>query len=97
MFARVTTVQGAANRVDEGIKSFRDTTLPAAQKLRGFKGSYLMVDRKSGKVVAFTLWDTEANLQASAAAASRLRADAVITATATQPPTVEVYEVAVQP
>ena len=96
MFARISTIQGKPERVEDGIRNYREQVMPWAKKMAGFKGAYFMVDRKNGKVVSITLWDTEKNLQASAAAADRLRAQASQTAAASKPPVVENYEVAVQ-
>lgn len=95
MFARVTMTEGAPAGIDKGIRFMRETVLPEAKKMKGFKGSYLLVDRKTGKQMAITLWETESDLTASSEAAKRLRAQYVQAATA-QPPKVELYEVAVQ-
>ena len=97
MFARVSTIEGKKEQVDQGISHYRDQTVPAARKMAGFKGAYLLVDRKSGKSMGITLWDTEKNLQASTAAADKLRAQASKVIDASKLPAVEVYEVAVQP
>jgi len=97
MFARVSTIQGKPERVEDGIRNYREQVTPSVQKMAGFKGAYFLVDRKKGKVVSITLWDTEQNLQASAAAADRLRSQASQTAAAPKPPVVEIYEVAVKP
>ena len=96
MFARVSTIMGRPERIDESIRLTRETIIPAAKKMKGFKGLYSLVDRKTGKEMAIALWETESDLKASTEAANRLRAQAVQTAAA-QPATVEVYEVAVQP
>ena len=97
MFARVSTIQGKPERVEDGVRNYREQVMSTVKKMAGFKGAYFLVDRKTGKVVSITLWDTETNLQASAEAADRLRANASQTATAPKPPVVEIYEVAVQP
>ncbi len=96
MFARITIVQGNPDQVDAGIRHYREQLLPEARKMAGFKGAYLLVDRKSGKNLGITLWDAESNMQASAAAANRLRAQAAGVVAASKPPVVETYEVAVQ-
>lgn len=96
MFARVTVTEGSPERIDESIRFMRETVIPEGRKMRGFKGSYLLVDRKTGKQMGIALWETESDLNASTGAAKRLRAQFVQTAAA-QPPKVEVYEVAVQP
>jgi len=95
MFARVSIIEGSAERIDESIRLMRDTTVPEARKIQGFKGLYLLVDRKTGKQMAIALWETEANLRASTEAANRLRAQHV-QVVAAQPAGVEICEVAVQ-
>jgi heme-degrading monooxygenase HmoA len=97
MFARVSIIQGKPEKVDEGIRHYREQVLSAARKMGGFKGAYLLVDRKNGKNLGITLWDTEKNMQASAAAANQLRSQAAENIAAPKPPVVEIYEVAVQP
>jgi len=96
MFARVSTIQGKPEQVDGGIRHYREQLLPEVRRMAGFKGAYLLVDRKNGKSVGITLWDTEKDLQASVTAANRLRAQAAQIAAAPKPPIVEIYEVAVQ-
>lgn len=96
MFARVTITEGSPAGIDAAIRFMRETVLPQARNMRGFKGSYLLVDRKTGKQMGMALWETEADLDASTEAANRLRAQYVQEAT-TQTPKVETYEVAVQP
>jgi len=95
MFARVTITEGSPAGIDAAIRFMRETVLPQARSMRGFKGAYLLVDRKTGKGMGIALWETEADLNDSTEAANRLRAQYVQEATA-QPPKVEVYEVAVQ-
>jgi heme-degrading monooxygenase HmoA len=96
MFARVSIIEGSPARIDEAIRFMRETVLPAGRKMQGFRSSYLLVDRKTGKQMVVALWETEADLNASAEAAKRLRAQAVQTVAAPQAK-VEIYEVAVQP
>jgi heme-degrading monooxygenase HmoA len=97
MYARVSTIQGKPQQVGDGIRQYREQVMPAVKKMAGFKGAYFLVDRKSGKEISITLWNTEKDLQASAKAANQLRAQASETVAASNPPTVEIYEVAVQP
>lgn len=96
MFARVTITEGPPDKIDDAVRIAKETIYPAAKKTKGFKGMYVLVDRKTGKQMAFTLWDTEADLDASAESAKRLRAQYVQTANA-QPAKVEKYEVAIHP
>jgi heme-degrading monooxygenase HmoA len=96
MFARVSIIQGKKGQVDQGISHYREQTVPAIRGMAGFKGAYLLVDRKSGKPIGITLWDTEKNLQTSSAKASKLRTQASGIIDASKLPTVEIYEIAVQ-
>ncbi len=96
VFARVSIIQGAPEQMDEGIRYYHERTLPEARKMAGFKGAYLLADRKSGKNLGITLWDTENSLEASASAADRLRSQGARAAAASKPPVVEIYEVAAQ-
>ena len=97
MFARVSTIQGKPQHVEDGIRQYREQVISAVKKMAGFKGAYFLVDRKSGKEISITLWDTEKELQASAKAADQLREQASQTVAASKPAMVEIYEVAVQP
>ena len=51
MFARMTTLQGSPAKVADGIKSVQEQIIPAAQKMRGFKGMIALADRSSGKML----------------------------------------------
>jgi heme-degrading monooxygenase HmoA len=95
MFARVSTIQGTPEHLEEAI---RYLAAPATfRQAKGFKGNYLLVDRESGKMLTITLWETEADLQATAQAVNPLRQEGARLAGAAEPALVEVYEVAIQP
>jgi hypothetical protein len=96
MFARVTMNEGKPEQIEAGISNFRENVIPIARKMTGFKGSFLLVDRKSGKMMGIALWDTEKNLQASSEVAKQLRAGISQAVSSTRPPVIEIYEVAVQ-
>ena len=96
MFARVSTILGKPERMEDGIRDYKENVIPAVKKMTGFKQAVLMVDRKSGKSVGITFWDTEKNLQDSTLAANKLRAQAGKSTGSAQAPMVEIYEVAVQ-
>jgi len=95
MFARVTTVKVPVEKVSGAAKGFKDMALPEVKKMKGFKHAYLLLDRKSGKAHAIFLFDTEANLKASATRASELRAK-VTQAIGAQVLAVEEFEVAAE-
>ncbi len=96
MFVRVSIIQGKREQIDQGISQYREQTIPAVRSMAGFKGAYLLVDRNSGKSMGITMWDTEKDLKASAAAADKLRAQASKVTGSSSSPLVEIYEVAAQ-
>ncbi len=59
MFARMTTVQIRDDKIDEAIRIYKESVVPAAKSQRGYIGAHLLVDRKAGKGVSITVWDTE--------------------------------------
>jgi heme-degrading monooxygenase HmoA len=75
---------------------YREHALPLCQKLAGFMGTYLLLDRKAGKGLTISLWETEENAKAGDAAAAQLRAQATKDLNPTEPLKAEVYEVAAQ-
>lgn len=73
MFARLTTIQGAPTKIDDAIRVVENDVIPGAKVLDGFKSGYWCADRKTGKMLTLTLFETEKDLQSSEAAASQLR------------------------
>ncbi len=96
MFARVAMMEGKPEQIEAGVRDYREHVLPEAMKLAGFKGAYLLVDRKTGKNISITLWETEKAERDSAEAANKLRANASQIVSASKPPVVGAYEIAVQ-
>jgi heme-degrading monooxygenase HmoA len=70
MYARVTTIQGSAGKMDEAKGHIREQTLPQLQKMEGFKGFVALGDRQSGKVLGMAFWESEEALRATEEAAS---------------------------
>jgi hypothetical protein len=73
MYARITTLQGTPESVDAGTAAISDQVFPAVEGLDGFKGMIAFGDRSSGKMMAFTLWETEEAMRASEDAANDVR------------------------
>jgi hypothetical protein len=96
MFARITTVEGKPEKVDEGVRTYREKVIPAIKKLHGFKHAYLLVDRKTGVNMSVVLWDTDKDLQSSMPTNLQLRSQFAEAVGATKPPTAAAYEVAEQ-
>jgi quinol monooxygenase YgiN len=96
MYARLTRVTTAPERVNEIEPIVREHVLPTAQQMAGFRGMYAMVDHQSGTALSLTLWESEEALARSEEAADRLRSDAAARGGA-EITAVERYEVILQP
>ncbi len=64
-YARVLTATAHPGKTDEGVQIVRDSLLPVTRRQPGFKGGLVLTDRSQNKVIALTLWETEADLNAS--------------------------------
>ena len=76
MFARVSTLRGAPEQIDDGIRQVRENVLPSVEQMDGYQGGYLLVDRQNGTSISITLWESEEAMRASEEAANQLRSDA---------------------
>jgi hypothetical protein len=96
MFARLTTLQGSPDRIDQGIRFTEERVVPMSKQQPGFKGGYWAVDRSTGKAIAFTLWESQQAEQDSDAAFAQQVRDDVAREVAGQIVSVEKYEVFAQ-
>ncbi len=94
MHARVTTIQGSPDKMDDATSHLQEQTLPQLQKMEGFKGFVSLGDRQSGKVLSVVFWESEEALRATEQAVSSVRSGAA-EATGGIVASVEEYEVLV--
>jgi len=59
VFARLTIVEVPTDKVDDVIKIFADSIVPAAKSQKGAHGIYMLTDRSTGKGIALSFWDSE--------------------------------------
>ncbi len=95
MFARVTTMQGSLDRIDEAAWWLQEQGVPFARQLSGIKNAHWLADRQTGKVLAVALWESEEAMRASEAEIEPRRAAAAQAMGATVE-SVEAYEVIAQ-
>ena len=94
MHARVTTLQGSPDKMDDATRHVQEQTLPQLQQMDGFKGFVALGDRNSGRLVGVAFWESEGALRATEQEVSGVRsgvAEAVDGTVAS----VEQYEVVV--
>ena len=95
MFAQVNSVQTATDKL-AGLVKWAEEQLPAFRETPGFKGLYLLADRRSGKVVTISLWDSDDDLrQNNEARGAQVRKEAS-SELGIAPTPVDIYEVVLQ-
>jgi heme-degrading monooxygenase HmoA len=75
MHARMSILEGPADRVDEGMSYVREQVLPLIQQQDGFKGFIALSDRQSGKVIGVSFWESEQAMRASEEVGDRTRSE----------------------
>ena len=95
MFARVTTLQGSPDRIDEAARGLQERAVPFVRQLSGFKGAYWLANRQTGKALAVGLWESEDAMRASEAQIEQSRRESAQAVGATIQ-SVEEYEVIAQ-
>ena len=76
MYARLTTIEGLPDRLDDATRHVQEQTLPQLQKMDGFKGFVALGDRHSGRLVGVAFWESEEALRATEEAVSSVRSGA---------------------
>ena len=74
--ARVSSLEGSPDSIDESVGKVQDETLPKVRELEGSVGVIGLADRTSGRVTVITLWESADALRQSEQQADRLREQA---------------------
>jgi heme-degrading monooxygenase HmoA len=90
--ARMSTLEGSPDQIDEGLRHVREQVLPLMRQQEGFEGFIALADRQSGKVIGVSLWESEQAMQASEQVGDRTRSESA-EATGATVAGVERYEV----
>lgn len=93
MYARVTTFEGPPERIETGVRLFREEVIPWLRDATGFRGWIVLLDRPGEKALGITFWATEEAMTDSAASGGELR-DEVAARMQTPMTSLEYYEVA---
>lgn len=65
MFARMTTLFIKPDKIDEAIRIYESSVMPAAREQKGFRMAKLLLDRNSGRAISITFWETEEDAAAN--------------------------------
>ncbi len=68
MYARVLTATVQPGRLEELVRAVHEAVLTPIKQRQGFKQALVLTDPSTNKVMAISLWETEADLQAHVAA-----------------------------
>ena len=96
MFARLTIVQVEVDKIDEVIKIYGDNVVPSAKGQKGYKGILMLTDRKTGKGISLTLWESEQDAIANEKTGYYQQQVGRFKDFFTKPPVQEGYEVDIQ-
>ena len=76
MYARLTTIEGSPDKMDDATRHIQEQTLPQLQQMDGFKGFVALGDRNSGKLLGVAFWESKEALRATEEAVSSVRSGA---------------------
>ena len=92
MYVRLNTIEGSLDRMDDFTTHIQEQTLPQLRQMDGFKGFVALGDRRSGKLLGVSFWESEEALRATEQPVSSMRSEAADAAGGTLA-SVEQYEV----
>lgn len=95
MHARSGTIYPRSNRFDHVLQLLRDSVIPAAHRESGFNGMMLLKDREAETIVSITLWESEADMLASAEGEYLQEQISRLIVHLRRPPEIEYYEIEV--
>ena len=75
MHARVSTLEGPPEQVNELGRITSERVAPSLTQMDGFRGILALAGRQSGKVQLVTLWESEEVMRQSEEEAEQLRGD----------------------
>ena len=75
MFARMFTIEGRREQLDEFARTGEKNVLPALQRLDGFEGLLVLANRQNGHILIVTFWESEEAMRGVEDASHWFRAD----------------------
>jgi quinol monooxygenase YgiN len=69
MYARVNATEWDPEKVAEGIRLTEEVIIPSYEKEAGFRGYFLLTEPGGERAMAITMWETEEDMERSAAVA----------------------------
>jgi len=94
MYARVTTFEFQAEKLEEGFQIARESIAPVLRQQEGLKSLLALQDRTTGKSVLISLFETEADMRAGVTSGLVQQQAAKLMSLLLTVPLIEFYEVA---
>ena len=95
MYARVTNIRFPSNMKAE-VVTVAQGLVPVLENQRGFKGLQVLTDPNSGEGIIVSLWEAEADAEASEAGASYIGQMSMMSSFLHEPLVPKTYEVSVK-
>jgi heme-degrading monooxygenase HmoA len=101
MYARLSRFAGLPpERINSTLEQFKQSALPAFERLEGYQGVLIAINHAEGKAAAITFWETRENMRESDKLADQARQAALEQAQGSSEPTrepiVDHYEVVLE-
>ncbi len=65
MFARMTIMMVQKDRIDDAIKVYNQSVVPAAKKQKGYCGACLLTNLEEGRGISVTFWSSRQDAEAN--------------------------------
>jgi hypothetical protein len=75
-FARTTFGYADPDKIDQVVGLIRDKAVPLLRQQKGYRATWMTIDRTTGQTTAMTIWDSADDREASNGAISPLREEA---------------------
>ena len=59
LFARLTIAPIKEGKMDDLMKIYKESIVPAAKAQEGYQGAYLLTNKETSKAISVTVWDSE--------------------------------------
>ena len=65
MYVRLLIIHTEIKRIDEAAMLFEESVIPLCKDKKGYKGASFLADRKTGKCILTTQWESEEQMRAT--------------------------------
>jgi hypothetical protein len=61
-YARILRMHLKLDRIDQAKQIFEESVIPLCKNQKGYIGGYFLADRKSGRCIPITIWESEQDM-----------------------------------